>query len=529
MTMPPHPFSVSRSARLRRRGALAVIAAPLALSLTACGSTALRGGAQGTNSSTSGGVTLSGQSNEPFNGTGGSTGGSTGAGSSTGAAGSTGTTGSLTGSTSTGSATSGGTTGGTPTTGGVTKLRPIRLGVVGTDIGAIAAAFGKDSIRWDTSPKAVVAYINKTGGVGGRQLSAVYAEGDSAGDSNTNGQKVCQTLTQDNKVDVVVNTGMLGEVLPACLKQAGVAVFDALDWAADDVTARQYPNWITPNAIRLDRSVRAILDNTASRGLFKPGAKLGVLVENCPWAARIRDNVVKPLAKKYGATIVEGSSKCIDNLLGDIPSVQNDVQRETLRFSQSGVTHVLAISQVEAFVIAQMTQQASQQKFFPKYLVSTNSYPYSNSRSDATIKISRDAVPNFIGVGTRPLVDTGPLVRKAATPAQAASRERCRKADPQMRQSAGNDYSVSGFYAMCDPFYAMKETLEANGMRFAYADVARGWQSLLRAKTASAVLVNGIWAGGATGRLDGAGYVRPFAWDASVDGFRYIGGPYLAP
>ena len=329
----------------------------LALAVTGCGSTALRGGSQpltGASGASAGQGSDAGLVS-PAGGTSGSGGsvsggatGSTGAtgsgvrpGSTTGSPGAAGTTGSAPGST--GVASSGGVTAAPAV--GSSSTAPIKLGVVGTDNGAIAGFFGKEGAAWDASPKKIVAYLNKTGGVGGRQLEATYFGADSAADASTNGQKACAALTEDSHVDVVVNVGMLGDVLPACLKQRGIAVFDAASWFADAATARQYPNWVVPNAIRLDRSVQAILQSAVARGTLKAGTKLGVVAESCPWASRVLEGTVKPLAKKYGVSVDSTSVKCISNILADLVPVQSDVQRGALRLKTAGATHILDLSQ----------------------------------------------------------------------------------------------------------------------------------------------------------------------------------------
>ena len=419
------------------------------------------------------------------------------------------------------------TAGSRPVAGIKGKLPPLRVGVVGTDVGAIAAVFGKPGTSWNTSPKRVVDYINTTGGVGGRQISAAYFGADSGSDSATNGQKACTAMTEDHKVDIVVNVGMLGDVLPACVKQRGLAIFDANSWYADASMMREYPNWFVPSAIRLDRSVQAILQTALSRGSMKAGSRLGVIVEGCPWGARVYDGTVVPFAKKHGIAVTQTGIKCIDNIVADLAPVQASIQSDTLRFSTAGVTHVLVLSQAEAFVFAQFTGQASQQKFFPTYLISSQAYAAQNSADDAIIKVSSDALQHILGVGTLPYLDT--LETAPANAGQQANRARCSKADPDRQQAQTNPFALNNFYGMCDAFFAMKESVEAAGLRVAGPEVAAGWLSLLKAGTPSAVLTGGVWSGSMPGRLDGAGFVRPFAYDASSKRFRYVGAAVSTP
>lgn len=402
------------------------------------------------------------------------------------------------------------------------------MGVVGTDLAAIAAVFGKDAKDMFRAPRRIIAHINKTGGIGGRKIEAVYHKGDSATDSNTNGQRACSALTEDTKVDIVVNVGFLGEQLPSCLQRRGVSVVDANWWASDAADAGRHPNWFQPVAMRADRAASALIDGSASRGVLKRGAKLGVLVEDCPWASRVFSKVVQPAAQRHGVSVVQGTVKCVENIVNDLGPVTNDIQRETVRFQGEDVSHVMTVSQAEAFLIAQFTQNASKQGFKPKYVVSSQAYPFGNSQSDATIKISPDALPNMSGLGYIPFLDVGYLATPVGA-AQQAAQARCRQADPDVgyartENGSGKYFLQGGFYAVCDTFYVTKALLEANGVRYSIADITAGYRKALNDRSfGSGALAAGHF--GAGSRLDGAGAVRPFAYDTQRKRFSYTGGP----
>jgi ABC-type branched-subunit amino acid transport system substrate-binding protein len=128
------------------------------------------------------------------------------------------------------------TTGSETPGGGTQSKRPIKLGVTEIDASALAAIFGVNGEVPDT-PKAIVDYLNKHGGVGGRQLAAVYYKADSAADSSTSGQRACAKFTEDNRVDVVIDS-LGNDVLSACLLQKGVAVFTTSNWALDSAALK---------------------------------------------------------------------------------------------------------------------------------------------------------------------------------------------------------------------------------------------------------------------------------------------------
>ena len=402
---------------------------------------------------------------------------------------------------------------------------PVKVGVTYPNVAALASIFGQEN---DSDPQAwvekLIKYINSTGGVAGRDIEPTFFEADTAQDQSTVGQQACAHFTQDNKVDIVVNAGTLGETLPACLAKSGVSMVDTAWFATDGHDMARHPNWLLPVAMRTDRNVGALINVSAQRGLLKQGDTLGVLIEDCPWANRVLANTVQPAAQQLGVKVVTGSHKCIQNLVQDLAPVSNDIQRETLRFNTEGVTHVIVVSLAEAFVVAQFTQNASQQRYYPKYFVSSLAYPFGNSQPDAIVKISDDALPNMTGAGTLPLLDVGPLA-KADGPQQKAAQARCKKADPneggtKSEEGSGRFFARNTYLSLCDAFYTLKAVLETNGVRYSIGDVAAGFQRALSGRTASATLAGGSFRT-AGDRLDGAGLVRPFAWDSERRGFVY--------
>jgi hypothetical protein len=522
--------------------ACAASAALVALMSSGCGSTALRGvQANGTNGLTANGAGSSNADNAGLDAgggnplQGGSSGGSTGGSGLSGASGSTGTgLSGATGSTGGGAASvTGGTTGGS-VVGGSTK--PIRVGIVVTDVAAIAAAFGKPGADVTASPKAVVDYMNKHGGIAGRQIAATFYKEDSAGDQNTEGQKACQALTQDSKMDIVVSLGDLGgDVLPSCLRQQGVALINAVSWAADHVAIQHNPNELLPNAIPLDTSVGALIRQASARGFLKSGDKLGLLVENCPWGPRIVSNTVMPVAKQLGVSIDQASYQCITNIVSDLGPVSQAMQSASTKFKIDNVTHVMAISSAEAFVMTQFSNDAQQQKYSPKYIVSSQAYPYQDTAPDAIVKYSSDAPANMLGLGYIPLLDVGPAARPA-TAGQKNAQATCAKADPQMGQVGRNNdgnkpgkyFDEAVFFSQCDTLYVTKALLEANGVRFRISDVTAGFRAVLARGMPSSLLSGGSFEPVGGSSQVGADTLRPFAYDASRQQWQYIGPAFHA-
>lgn len=405
--------------------------------------------------------------------------------------------------------------------------------MVGVDPAAIAAAFGSSKSAGDifASTRAMIAYVNKRGGIHGCQLKAVYVTEDIAKDAQQAGQDACAKLTEDNKVDIVLSQQFSSETLYACLKARGISIFNASIFLPDAQFAAQYPNHFLPGALRADRYAPAAVENAVKQGVLRKGHKLGVLIEDCPWGQRIYDQHLVPLARKYGFSIEIGTVKCINNLVADLTPVTNDIQRNTLKFNSAGVTHVIAVSGAEGFLLDTFTTNASQQKYYPKYLIaSSNAHVYNNSRPDAKVRFSPDAMPNMSGIGFRPYDDLGNAYARPADADQVAAQARCKAADPNRKPDPDPEnegFAKDQWFTLCDAFFGMVDTLTGNGARLSLGDITSGYRAML-AKSHAAGIAGGRYAGGRA-RTDGVGLAQPIRYDIAAKRFVAVGGPVVVP
>lgn len=418
---------------------------------------------------------------------------------------------------------------GTAPASGVNSFKgPIKVGIPVADTAAIAAVFGKQSHDATQSPKRIVAYINKHGGIDGHPIQPIFFKVNSGSDAATVQQQACNAFTVDHKIDIMIGGGDD----TGCLAKKGISAIAPGLWAPDSAMLAQHPNTYYTDALALDRAISIEMRYSASHGQLRSGSHLGVIVEDCPADQRVARNTVAPLAKQLGLSVTLATVQCVDNLVADITPVTVQSQNAVLKFKVNRVSSVMIISSAEAFILAQFSQAANRQKYYPHYIVSSNAYPYGNSQPNATIQISQTALPNITGLGTLPYLDVGPLARPVTT-GQRAAQARCRAADPgegiaRGEKTNGRYFDLAGFYAACDGFFLMKAVLEydlEHGLGFGLSDVAKGFSAVLSdGRTPSAALAAGVFSGG-TGRRDCAGTVRPFAYDKAHRTFRYVGKP----
>lgn len=516
----------------------AALATAIALSLTGCGSTLKRSSAGLPADATAQGLDSAGTTGDQGSLTGGTTSGSgstgvlTGAGSTGGISGTTGggagTTGGGAGTTGGGSTGFGTSGGGTPGASGAITT-PINLGLIVVDTAAIAAAFGAEGGSSQKPTNDFVNYLNKTGGFAGRQIKPVYYTVDGSKDGNTASQEACEKF-KDSKVELVLATGS-GDVLSSCLGNAGIVVIDYNSVAFDAVDVARFRNRFLPSAMRIDRLFKANMQISVQRGLLKKGDTLGVLREDCIWGQRTMKDTLRPLAQQLGLKLVEGTHVCLTSA-DSIATAASDIQRETVRFQSQGVTHVMGLSTAEAFILSRFTNTASQQRYYPKYLVTSTAYPYTNSRDGATINIATDALPNIYGVGYLQMFDVGDNDTPPAL--QSKQREECRKADPSQLGATGQTnnqkyFLRQAFWGACDGFFTARAMLEVTRGSTSLPAMQQAYLTALgRGKKVSAALTGGYHEVTST-RLDGAGYLRPFAWNAAKESFLYTGPKIAIP
>jgi hypothetical protein len=404
--------------------------------------------------------------------------------------------------------------------------KPIRLGVVATDVGALAAIFGVSDEDYDyfRMDRAYVEHINKTGGINGRPIEMKTMMVDIAADADAEGQRACENFSRDNRVDVVFARLFNAESMIACLRQNGIAVFDpALH--THDRAAADHPNWIQPVAVGLDRLARAGIENAVEQGRLKPGDTLGVLHEDCAWARRIYNEVTKPLAESHGVKVVQATVKCIENLVNDLGPVTNQSRSAALRFQTESVTDVVFISFPEHFVWANFAKAAEEQQYRPSYHVTTNAFPYTISQPDNPIGAPEAQRRNAAGIGFIPQQDVGHEAQPADA-AQDAMQGECRKADETMggateldpnEDPGGRAYWEMNFYIFCDVYFGLRGALQNSGGSTAPPDVGAGYTAY-REGAVSPTFTGGRYG---TSRLEGGGFVKPLEYNPQTQRFSY--------
>ncbi len=396
--------------------------------------------------------------------------------------------------------------------------RPVKIGILYANNDAAAGA-GVDNGN-SYSPRnvfeALVSAWNSRGGVAARKVEPVYAEIKSSSASFEGDlAAACATFVQDAKVALVISTlGLFSESFTSCIADADTPMITGDYSMGDDVALSRASSTFAASTFSLDDRMQVLLERTVAAGRLTKDARLGVVVEGCPFNERAHTGTVVPVAKRLGTPVVDTvTSRCFQSI-NDLGGLAADMQSAVLRFQTDGITHVTLVSGgAEGNLLLFLAAAAEAQGYHPTYLVTSVAAPTVQEANTP-----RGQLANVVGLGWLPTIDT-----TRAQPATAAQSE-C-LADLQkggLTPSSGTDRYFG--FSTCDTFALADRALRTSRgatdlptLSAAIHSLGSGFRAA--ATYAGATSFSGSRRGGpSTGRL--------FAWSTGCGCFDYTGSPF---
>lgn len=370
----------------------------------------------------------------------------------------------------------GGTTGGgsTPTVGGGGGA-PIRVTFIQQGTAGAGALTGSTTPNGgngvDQTMKALVAYVNANGGVGGRKIVATGFKQEATSQTD---QRIadCKTITEDQKAQVLIDmNNYIFEEGWACFAQHKVSYFGNTS-AADRTFLSSRSPYINSTAIALDRQMRSVVDATEKVGFLK-GQKVGVLMADEPGLHRQYEKSLKPALAKIGIT-----NQVVRYVGGANPAEQQTAATNAvLAFATAGVTRIVFFHNILVYLT--FTAQASSQKYFPRYVYTDYQamaavaayYGKSNKQNVDALAVSQQAVQD----DATPTDINAPYDRKNMTAGQRNCLDilsKQTKKDYYDPSKSGDSQGAWTFY--CDEFLLWWEAAKKIGASWTPADTVRG-------------------------------------------------------
>lgn len=404
------------------------------------------------------------------------------------------------------------------------KGAPIKIGVAVIDYSALATAFGAKLAYDELGPyKAMFAYINSHGGLAGHQIVPYYVKsnGDAA-DYDTQSQEACSTFTQDDHVQVVITYEYYQPTLAKCLQNANVAMIDGGEYGLSESDLQADSGYLSPGSLSLEREAKIVFGGLARTGVINKKSVVGILSQDCADASNVNNNVLPALAKLYGFKEDVVQLTCYTGV-ASLGSSTNQIQSSVLKFRTDGVTQVFALTASEGTAITLFNKDAESQKYYPKYLVSSNAVPYTNSISSPGFPA--DMLDGMHAIGWQPATDLGPAVQFSAN--ALAEQRLCKAMDPTEggASGAGNLAQAvrEGFFSACDDILLLQKILASNGGQTTLAAIRAGYESQGSSFTSAQAYGGAISV--SSSKHDGAAEYVPFSYIQSCKCFKEDSAP----
>jgi hypothetical protein len=364
--------------------------------------------------------------------------------------------------------------------------------------------------------RALVAWANAHGGVGGRKLVPVFVEVDATTNWQAQAQAACATFTDDNRVAVAVSSVVGGtDALVSCLAPKGVPLVEQNHWLWDQPYWTRFGAFLyQPSRMKPERSIPAGVKALAAGGFFSAGHKLGLVRFDSPVFQRLSANVLKPALAANGGKLVEEVAISSPGGAADLGGVSAQLSNAILRFRAAGVTHVMFLENAGILPFF-WNHEANSQGYYPR--LGLFSYDLPNTQAgQVDPKVLKDA----LAAGWAPALDTN----LDNAPADAATAQ-CAAI---MKQGGVPNSSGFGFYdgAACDAVFFLKHALDrapaltADGLRRSVESLGRTYISPY-SYPATAF---------GPGRHDGASQIALLKYQESPCGcFTYVTPPHEVP
>lgn len=352
--------------------------------------------------------------------------------------------------------------------------------------------------------KALVAWVNQHGGLGGHRVEPVYFQFSTTGPEDTQEQSACQTWTQDHHAVAVIwpNNFSSSDLLPNCLSRAGVMLTGGADSYLNSPQLSALRGYLqTAYMFAGDRMYQRLIDRLVATHWFTPGGKVAVLSDDgATYAANV--HTVDQTLARYGLTAVDHATLSTTSP-GQDPA---DCQSAGLRFAADHVTNVVVVDDgARAFLYCSPIFRS--QSYFPKFSITSYDSP-----STVQTLIPASSLSGSAGIGWEPVNDVNPAtLNNSGTLCVSIMR------------AAGLNITASAFteaiaFAYCDAFfflhraYSTVPTLAAAGVQAAVAGLGTSYLSPITLRTRFE-----------PGRYDGAAATADLQYQTSCRCYRYSG------
>ncbi len=273
----------------------------------------------------------------------------------------------------------------------------VKVVFVGVDLAGVQELTGFKTANAGDPKKQVEAlekWVNDNGGVGGRQLDAVFRMYDAQADSPAAEEQLCNKITQDDQAFAVVLTGQFQSNARPCYAQRKTLVLDATLVATDDATYKELSPYLwSPSYPSYDGFVRAYITTLKDQGFFKGRKKVGVVAADNPINRATMEEIALPMIEEAG---VRPEVAWVDTT--DQGSLFQGNDQGAVTFRSAGIDRVMFLGGARLASI--FATVASAQNFKARYAISTFDNPTFFVNNPDTVP--PEVLKGMVGVGFAP-------------------------------------------------------------------------------------------------------------------------------
>jgi ABC-type branched-subunit amino acid transport system substrate-binding protein len=356
--------------------------------------------------------------------------------------------------------------------------------------------------------RSVVAYLNRRGGIAGRQINLVVYDADTASYSanpSAETEAACTSFTQDHHAEAV--TSLLaspGENFYECMTRHGV-VMSGVDFSTES-QLRRYPNTLyQPADVNYTRALRNNVEVLWKAGWLTSASKTAVIGWDTPDARSSVTEGLIPALRKHGLALTDQAY-----VSQTISEQSPQYQSAAFKFMARGVTHVFFTA---GGLLLQFGVAAQSAGYTPKYALDSRQ---ATGTLESTLPASQ--LRGSMGIGTIPYED---LNSSNWAKIQTPGRARCEAAIKESGQDLSQGIVMLTAMWICDNWFFLRDALAGAGP--VDPRVFRSGAESLRSSFLSAATFGALFAPGRT--HDAAMTYRLNAFDDSCGCFRYRSGP----
>jgi hypothetical protein len=381
---------------------------------------------------------------------------------------------------------------------------PVRVGLLYLEgVDTAASALGISGLSTgDTvaQAKAIVGYLNKHGGLAGRQIDLRLARipASEAG-SETAYAAACSSLAEDEHVTHVVSYLGLNENKLACYAKHGITVLDDQSLLVDRVGAKYASTFAAPGELAPGRTAGELVDALWRMGWLTSASKVGSLVYDTPEGIEIETRYLAAALAKHGLRIAVNARS----------STQADGANQSgtvVKFRSAGVDRVIPLGASPLFLM----QAAQTQGYHPLYALTSGFGPGALLESAAPPEQLKGAK----GIGWSKYLDIGAGKQPGPVSGNETLCFEIMAAGGQRTSSA----TVKAFQvALCNVLMFLRAGAEAHGVTPSLLTTLRSQRFAFPAADAFSIRM-------LPGRPDGAAAYRDLAFDGGCRCFQYTSG-----